>query len=531
MAPQANWIDRLALAIAPKWGLSRVRTRAAAQVLARHYEGASSGRRTQNWSRKGTDANAALTQQIAPLRNTARDLVRNNSWARNGLETLATSIIGGGIRPKGIFPPEAAPAVREKLSDLWRRWAETTDCDADGRLTFYGIQDLIARQIVEGGEVLIRRRWRKPEDGLAVPMQLQVLEGDFLDHTRDHAMLLPGMQPGAKVLQGVEFDLIGRRTAYWLFDQHPGSTWFITPVSKRYPTTDILHVYKIERPGQVRGVTWFAPGIVNLKDFDEYEDANLVAAKIQACFAGFVTDYEGTGTPNLGQADATNPTPMVETFSPGMIVGLPPGKDVKIATPPTRPDDGFSTRQLRKFAAGLGVTYEQLTGDYSMVNFSSARMGQLRHLARVEGSRWNMIIPQFCDPVWAWFMDAARLGGVELPATAALPTARWTPPPAPMIDPNTEVIANKRRVRALQATPSEIIREQGYDPDEFLAEYAADMKKIHALGIISDSDPSETTDTGQAQAAPADATATAPGGVAKPKNGAQPKNGTASPAA
>jgi capsid protein len=53
-----------------------------ARVMARHFEAASVGRRTDGWSRTNTDANrAAAGATLSRLRAQARDLVRNNPWA------------------------------------------------------------------------------------------------------------------------------------------------------------------------------------------------------------------------------------------------------------------------------------------------------------------------------------------------------------------------------------------------------------------------------------------------------------------
>jgi capsid protein len=63
--------------------------------------------------------------------------------------------------------------------DLCEPWSK--QCDADGQLNIYGIMELAVREMVEGGEVIVRRRPRRPGDGLAVPLQLQIMEGDQLD--------------------------------------------------------------------------------------------------------------------------------------------------------------------------------------------------------------------------------------------------------------------------------------------------------------------------------------------------------------
>lgn len=365
-----NWLDRAILWMSPQWAMKRERAR----MLARHYEAASVGRRTEGWSRRGTDANAAASgATLLYLRAQARDLVRNNPWARKGLRRIVGNTVGWGIRPK----PTGRGA--DRIMALWKLWAETTQCDSAGRLTMYGLQRLAMRTIAESGEVLIRRRWRRPEDGLAVPMQLQILEPDHLDSSRDGMI---GVQ-GGPIIQGVEFDAIGRRVAYWMFDQHPGG--LVTPqipASRRIPADGVLHVYDQERAGQVRGPSWFASVDVRLHDFAEFEDATIVKQKIAACLAVLVSDIDGgPGAGLLGQAgtDASSgkPTDMLE---PGMIVSLQPGKNVTVANPPAATDhQSFSATSLRGVAAGLPcITYEDLTGDFCVAPETRVLRADLR---------------------------------------------------------------------------------------------------------------------------------------------------------
>jgi capsid protein len=167
-------------------------------------------------------------------------------------------------------------------------------------------------------------------------------------------------------------------------------------------------------------------------------------------------------------------------------------------------------------ATGLGVSYEDLTGNYAEVNFSSARMSRLRHWARVNDWRWRMLIPQFCDPVWVWAME---LAGMLAEGPRTLPVAEWTAPPLPMIEPDREGLAYMRNIRAGIMTQSEAIRERGYNPKEFLEEYAADNKMLDKLGIILDSDARVTTQAGNPRQQGASEPASAP----EPEKGAEPK--------
>jgi lambda family phage portal protein len=490
MAAKIPAFDRALLRIAPGWARSRIRARVHGEFLARHYEAASPGRRNANWTRSHSDANTAAGMALPTLRALSRDLRRNNPWARRGVQVVANNTVGWGIVPK----PSGGP--NPKLAEAWKEWAETTQCDADGRLTFYGIERQVMETIAESGEVLIRARWRYATDGLALPLQLHVLEPDYIDTTRDN---FTGPS-GGSVIQGVEFDRLGERTGYYLFPSHPGSN-FATGTSKWYPASDFLHVFRAERPGQVRGVPWLAAVIARLRDFDDYEDATISRHSIAALYAAFVTDPNGEpGAIGEQSTDAATGHP-VETLEPGMIKYLAPGQAVEFGSPPVPADGGFTDRSLRAVAAGLGVTFEDLTGNYGNVNYSSGRLGWMAHWANVEDWRWNMLVPQFCAPAWGWAMKAAALAG--LIGAGEAPRADWTPPARPMLDPDKEGLAAMRRVRAGVATLPEVVREQGKDFDAHVAEIAASNKKLDALGIVLDSDPRMVTQSGQAQVAPA----------------------------
>jgi lambda family phage portal protein len=499
-----NLLERAIGTIAPQWQLKRTHARIKTELAQRFYgfygyEAATVGRRTNNWNLNRGDANAINGfQSLARLREIARDLVRNNPYAESALSTIVDHTVGWGIVAKPNFPKDEK---NQKLNDAWKAWAESTACDADGRHDLYGLQKLVMRSVAESGEVLVRRRVRLLSDGLPLPFQLQVLEADMLDSWK-----MATLPNGGQIVNGIEFDPIGRRVAYWLFPQHPGATLQIIgatyPGSRRVPATEILHIYRAKRPGQVRDVSWFAPVIVRMKDFDEYEDATLMKQKIAACLAVITTDVDGSA-PQLGIDKDDTETPAIDMLEAGGILNLPPGREVSVVQPPSVTDHtSYSNVTLRAIAAGLGLTYEDLTGDYTNMPFSAARMSRLRHWARVDDWRWRLLIPQFCDGVWDWAMQAAVIMGLT---SQPAPTSTWTPPPMPMIDPDKEGLAIMRNVRAGIQTLYDAIRERGYDVDDFLAEYVEGNTSLDVLKIKLDSDARYMTQAGQLQgdAAPA----------------------------
>ena len=112
-------------------------------------------------------------------------------------------------------------------------------------------------------------------------------------------------------------------------------------------------------------------------------------------------------------------------------------------------------------------------------------MGWLEMHRNITDWQNNLIIPTICVGTWDWFITNAKLAGLINVNKCA---ANWTPPRREMIDPVKETSGITNMVRSGLRTPSEAIREQGYDFDEVIKEYASDLKKLDALGIVLDID-------------------------------------------
>lgn len=472
------WLDSVIGWFNPRAQLQRQRYRLALDQV-RLYQGAKTGPRTDGWISNGTSSNAELQIAGAKLRERSRDLARNNPHAVKALASVVANLIG-----TGILPQPTTESQKKKIDSLWRRWI--MECDADGNLDFYGIQSLVCRTEKESGECIVRLRQRRTEDGLSVPLQLQVLEPDYIDTSRD------GPTSTGYVMQGIQFDLLGRRVGYWLYDHHPGDTLNTGNRidSRLIRAENVLHVYEKKRPGQIRGVPLFAPVMVKMRDLDDYEEAALLTKKIEACFAAFITQPDGiepvTIAPQKKPAVANDIR--VESFEPGMITYLRAGEDVKFGEP--KPVGGYAeytTSQLRAIAAGLGITYEMLTSDLSQVNYSSMRAGTNEFRRCAEQYQWNTFVPQFCHPVWNAFVSAAFLSGqISEPEISV----SWTAPRWAYVNPVEDVESDKEAIKGMLLTHSEAIRRQGYDPEQVFQEMAADREKLNKLGLVTDTDPS-----------------------------------------
>lgn len=465
-----NLIDNLISVFNPQAALKRQRARMVLNILSdqeRKYDAAARGRRTNGWPTHDGSANTETAMALVTLRARARDMVRNNSYAQKAIRTIVNNTVGTGILPQ---PVSTSQARVKKFKAQWKLWAETKACDYYGRHTMYGLQKLAMRAVAESGECIILKRRTGP-----YKLQLQLLEADYLDHGKD----VRELANGGHITQGVEFDKDDKIVAYWIFNSHPGETGRYESSSR--PAKDVIHIFEQLRPGQVRGVPFGVASMLRLKDFDDYEDAEVIRQKIAACFAAFVQDADPASA-GVGGDD----TDQLEKLEPGTVEYLPPGKEITFANPPTTNNyDTFSRKILQGIAAGYGITYESMTGDLSNVNFSSGRMGWLEMSRQVADWQYNMIIPMLCDTTLEWFMDVSLITNGFSKGDL---TVSWTPPRREMIDPVKETTAIKDQIRSGLRSWSEAVREQGYEPDDVIAEIASDNAKFDANKIILDSD-------------------------------------------
>lgn len=491
------WLDDIIGFFAPMSAFKRKQARMALTVLSRAYEGAKTGRRTDGWVTAGTSANTEIASAAHRLRDRARDIIRNNPYGKKARRVFADNFIGDGITPEAST---GSDRLNKQIMAAWSDWSQ--QCDADGNHDFTGLQGLVVRSLFESGECFVRFRDRFTADGLAVPFQLQVLEADFLDATRNNT--LPG---GGYINQGIEFDSQNRRVAYWMWPQHPGENMLMWPKlqSARIPADQILHIYEKDRPGQIRGVTSFASVVLRMRDLDDYDDAELWRKKIESCFAAFVVQNSGNEGPTLGTIAPTGlqdnggqtPPKRVEAFRPGMIEYLKPGEDVRFGNPSSDANyTAYMRSQLHAIAAGLGITYEQLTGDLSQVNYSSLRAGLVEFRRTITTLRWQVFIPMFCVPVWRRFIERAYLAGL---ISRINYEASWTEPKFEMVDPLKDAQADLVLMRSGLLTYREAVRRHGYDPDKQIADIAATNKQFDELGIKLDMDPRYTAKSGVAQ--------------------------------
>jgi lambda family phage portal protein len=443
----------------------------------RAFESAKESRRTENWYTRNGGPNADIRTAWRLLTRRHQDLVDSNPWANRAVRVITNNWVGDGI----IGSPQGGTR-RYELA--WNDWADTVECDYNGKLNWYGLQALIARTTAVRGSCLVRRRFDlSMQDQGLVGLRLQVMEPDMLDFGKDD---------GSRIRFGQQYDREGRLEGYWIRQTHPGETeWDGVKIQSEFVrASEIIHTYEVNRPNQSIGVPFGSAVLLHLRDIDDIAQAMLLKTKIAACFTAFVYSNE--------PSDLASTTALTETLEPGAIEILPDGKQITFANPPQSPDYvSHQKHHLHAVAAGYGITFEALTGILSDVNFSSARMGWLEFHRNVAAWRWNLTIPQVLDPVHRWFNDLAKVAQIRGPRRMI-----WTPPRRELVDPAKEITALIEGVKAGFMSLSEVQRSLGFIPREVMDELATDIAGARGKGLALSVDG--MTGRSQDSAAPAE---------------------------
>ena len=525
----ADRVDDFIGIFSPSVGARRKYFRFIAQKMLGSYRGADISRVRGGWFTQGGSPDYDLLTDLPKLRERSRDLVRNDGIASGAIDTIVTNIIGSGIRPQSRIDRETlnideafADQLQKQMEKIWARWVEYAD--AGERLNFYEIEELCERQrLVNGESIIIPVRITNSRRKRPYTLALQMVESDRLD--------TPGDLIGNKsIRKGIEVgNEFGEPVAYYVRKTHPGDYMYTRNLGNtsnnynRYSALNDLgdpnffHLYHVKRSGQTRGEPFFAPVINLFKDRFDYMEAEILAAKVAACFAIFIKKNNSYNV-SLNRSQQENGK-RVEEIYPAMVEYLNDNEEIQSFNP-NRPGGTFGLfmeRILRDMAAGMNIPYEVLAKDFSNSNYSNTRA------ALLEARRFFMMQQQFisnklCQPVLLMLMEEAYLRG-ELPILdfyqnrAAYVRTRWISPGWQWVDPQKEVAASVLAVDNNLSTLADEFATQGQDWEEALEQIAREKKKIKELetanGIVMNPSvkpvaaapaPADQTTDGQSQA-------------------------------
>lgn len=452
------------------------------------YDAAGSGRRMAGWNPPAQGPNRAL-EGLQKIRNRARDVSTNDWSGESGIQKWTTSLIGIGITPR--FKRVKNKTRKLALTDLWNDFV--AKADADCVLNLYAMQTLVVRSWLDAGEVFVRRRPRFNDEGLPIPMQIQIIEAEFVPLMDVDTYI--GLPAGHRIRSGIELDKRGKRVAYWLYKEHPGDGSMLVGLPDelvRVAASDICHVFEPKRPGQLRGVSMLAPVLNRLKTIENYDDATLTRQQLANLVVAFVTrglptaDADGDINPLTNTEYEQGPDTPLLGLQPGLIQELEDGQNVTWSNPPeagTNYPDYMRTQHMGTSAAA-GLPYELFSGDIKEVSDRTLRViiNEFRRFA--EQRQWQVVIPMFCQPVVEWFAQAAILAGLASPEEYdEIRRVEHAPHGWAYIHPVQDPQGKKVEVEAGFRSRSSVVGERGDDVEAVDDEIQADDLRQQELGI------------------------------------------------
>lgn len=442
-----------------------------------------------------SSAETELSTSLKPLRDRSRALVRDVVYAKRARSVVVNNIIGPGIGIQAQIKNARGrllSQINDGIEQAWREWCRADTCHTGGSLHLYDLERAAMGEVFEAGEVFIRIHNRAFGDG-QVPIALELIESERI--ADDHEIRPPS---GVGVSMGIEHDEFYRPLAYYVHKRHPnelrlGSGRLIDEIL-RIPADEMIHLRVVDRWPQSRGVPWLHAAISRLNQLGEFEEAAVIAARIGASKVGF---FENPDWPEgIADGEESDGTPSM-TVEAGQFTQLPPGYKFSSWDPnyPNDTFDPFTRACLRGIAAGVGVSYESLSRDYSQSNYSSSRLALLddRDLWRVMQQWWVRTFREVLHRKWLQAAVLANAIPVISRTDYAQNVAKYQAVKFKCrgwgwVDPTKEVAAYKEAERAGYTTKADIIAATGggMDIEDVITARQAELEMLAAAGIATD---------------------------------------------
>lgn len=480
-APVPNLIERAIATFAPEWALRRHKARAATAMTG-GYAGAGYSERMAYWQPGVLDADGDITRDLRELRARSRDLVRNSPIASGAIETQVTHVVGSGLTLQSRIDAECLGLDDDQAAEWqceterrWRLWSESTYCDANDKLTFAELQDLAYRTRCESGDgFVVLASMTRP--GWPYTLALQLVEADRVCN--------PGFAADKPTLvQGIERNEMGAPVAAHIADQHPGRTisastikWQRVAFRGKTGRRNLLHLMRMLRPGQTRGLPELAPIIGTLKQLARYSDAEIDAAVNSAAMAVFVKMDPDSFTELFDDDDQATIIDSAKrwdgTLRSGAAVNLLPGESID-APQLGRPNpnfDPFVSAFMTQVGMGLNIPREVLTKHFQ-ASYSAARAALL-DAWRTFSVRRAAHARSMCQPIYEeWLADEVAAGRISAPGFFADALTRkawcgssWSGDGPGALDPLKEVKAASERMKeGITTLSEEIVAYDGGD--------------------------------------------------------------------
>jgi lambda family phage portal protein len=400
------------------------------------------------------------------LRNRARYEIANNSYARGITLTLANDVVGTGPRLQMLSQNFEANRIIETEFANWANEINLAEKLRTMRLArladgeSFGI--LISNENLPG----------------QVKLDLRIVEAEQV--TAPSIKL----ERQLKYHDGIEFDDYGNPVTYDVLKQHPGDRLFmITEEYEPIAAEKVLHFFRMDRPGQIRGIPDITPALPLFAQLRRFTLAVLAAAETAADFAGILY----TDAPAGGEALEAEPFETIE-LEKRMLLTVPGGwKMAQMhAEQPATTYAEFKKELLNEIARCLNMPFNVAAGNSSGYNYASGRLDHQTYFRsiRVDQAQMARVI---LDRIFMAWLDEAILIEGYLPAYAKTLNAdyshQWFWDGNEHVDPQKEANAQATRLANHTTTYAYEYGRAGRDWETELRQRAKEIALVKELDL------------------------------------------------
>jgi lambda family phage portal protein len=293
-------------------------------------------------------------------------------------------------------------------------------------------------------------------------------------------------------VDGIKYDEAGNPAVYRVLNTHPGDEWADWSYQD-VPAENVYHFYREDRPGQSRGVSWFAPCLKLFEVGRRWTMAQLRNAETTASIVAYMTSDPNYIAPdNDPQGYTVN-----EVDIPfGAILDLPPGRNVGTLKneQPNSQFSAFHQEICAMMGRCLDMPLNLVVGNSQKFNFSSARLDHLPYRRKLRVEREELATLHL-DRVLADWWQEAKLAGVIPPEMEALlpPVEEWEVnwqwDGWDYFDPKVEVEAAKLAIDADLSDLAEEAAARGRRWQDVLRQKKREQDFRKAIGLESTAPP------------------------------------------
>ncbi len=400
------------------------------------------------------------------------DLGRNNEFVAGIVEALVTSVGVASLRSVSTASGDTgkAAAINRRREEFYFQYFENVETSGEA---IDGVIRMVLEQLLTAGEAFV---------SFTQAGRVQLIESSYIGSPADK--LNPD---GSSEIQGVLRNAFGTITGYRMARRLPNGS-FTFEGGEILPAETTAHVFRKDRPNQVRGIPWLAAAIVPLQDLGELMSARVTQAKNAAMLSAVVKKHEAE--PIAG--DVNDARSNYKEWKTGAIYYLETGESIDLIESKTNAGDFsvFERRRLESILSTVGMPLEVLYG-YRESSYASSKHTALVWRRRVLEFR-RLIESKLLTPLYRWRSRKAVDEG-DLDTTDNLINWTWTA--FSTLDPQRDATVNALNLANNITTLQEIYAERGQYWEEPLEQRARELAKAQELGVKYKINPQLLMDT------------------------------------